>query len=757
MPSVMQHMNTGGIRFLSSKKEGELCLFFCETLQKEITYIYGSLSVPKGTKLFFYPHFCTAGKSKIDYLKTYFSAYVNPENSGLLFGDVAISKRDILPSNIIHTGPDTCHALVAPVELIHDFAKKGSYFIFPGWLLNWEEYVTGMGFDPSIPTTFFSSSLNGITLLDTGVIPIPEDIIRSFETFAGLHLTILKTGTSYLTAIIEAAICKWRMKQIKDSSTIEDQSVLQSSATQMAVMALISEIASVSEEPEVISRIFIMIQSLFAPEKIEYIPYFSTGPGEISIFPSGEKISEYKSLLIGFERDYYLLDNNEGFVVSIRHKKTTLGVLGIFGVSVPDRIREYLNLTLSMTSFLGLAINNSRLWGEIQKITSELEAANDKLRDNNEELLSLTHELQGSNHELIKSQKELADSEEFIKTIVNSANIGIMVLDKDARVLFYNPEMERIFGLKGEPMKGNVVFEFFPHLDKNGPFPYFFNAISGEKIVAPDLEFHLPSRDYSTWISSIFVPVYDKENSIIGVTNYVFDITERKKSEKELMRAYEALKVSQNKLAILSSVTRHDILNKVMVIYGYSEILLAATSNEIEEKSLKNILTAGNDIKNLISFTKEYQELGVQNPIWIQIGEVMSKPSIKCVLNGIELLLLDIPIEIYVDPMFEKVMYNLIDNSHRHGQNVSKITISARQSGDDYLIDYVDNGVGVPNEEKKVIFKQGHGKNTGMGLFLIREILDITKISICECGLPGEGVRFEMVVPKDSWRKISQE
>lgn len=47
---------------------------------------------------------------------------------------------------------------------------------------------------------------------------------------------------------------------------------------------------------------------------------------------------------------------------------------------------------------------------------------------------------------------------------------------------------------------------------------------------------------------------------------------------------------------------------------------------------------------------------------------------------------------------------------------------------------------------------QGFGKNTGLGLFLIREILGITGISICENGEPGKGVRFEMSIPLQHWR-----
>jgi len=55
--------------------------------------------------------------------------------------------------------------------------------------------------------------------------------------------------------------------------------------------------------------------------------------------------------------------------------------------------------------------------------------------------------------------------------------------------------------------------------------------------------------------------------------------------------------------------------------------------------------------------------------------------------------------------------------------------------------------------EKKNIFKRGVGKNTGLGLFLVSEILALTGITIQENGEPGKGARFEMLVPKGAWKK----
>jgi signal transduction histidine kinase len=63
-----------------------------------------------------------------------------------------------------------------------------------------------------------------------------------------------------------------------------------------------------------------------------------------------------------------------------------------------------------------------------------------------------------------------------------------------------------------------------------------------------------------------------------------------------------------------------------------------------------------------------------------------------------------------------------------------------------------DNGTGIPQSEKEKIFKRGYGKNTGFGLFLVREVLGLTGISIKETGTPGQGSRFGIKVPKEAYR-----
>jgi signal transduction histidine kinase len=109
-------------------------------------------------------------------------------------------------------------------------------------------------------------------------------------------------------------------------------------------------------------------------------------------------------------------------------------------------------------------------------------------------------------------------------------------------------------------------------------------------------------------------------------------------------------------------------------------------------------------------------------------------------------------IEVYADQLLPKVFFNLLDNTLRHGEQVTRVHLSADWHGEDLVLSWEDNGVGVEAREKERIFERGVGKNTGFGLFLVREILAITGITIIEIGTPNEGARFQITVPKGSFR-----
>jgi signal transduction histidine kinase len=219
-------------------------------------------------------------------------------------------------------------------------------------------------------------------------------------------------------------------------------------------------------------------------------------------------------------------------------------------------------------------------------------------------------------------------------------------------------------------------------------------------------------------------------------------------------KAEESLRVANTKLNLLSSITRHDMLNKLHSIGLLLELLTRKCSGEGGAgDSLAAIGTQLQSLEEMIWFTSDYQDLGVQAPAWHSVPHVIA--GIRGWVQGVPLELdpgLD-KYEVYADPLLSKVFYNLADNAVRHGGRVTRIRVFGEEQPGRLVIFWEDDGIGVSLTDKERIFSKGYGKHTGLGLFLVREILSITGISIRETGVPGTGARFEMIVPEGAYRR----
>jgi signal transduction histidine kinase len=237
-----------------------------------------------------------------------------------------------------------------------------------------------------------------------------------------------------------------------------------------------------------------------------------------------------------------------------------------------------------------------------------------------------------------------------------------------------------------------------------------------------------------------------QDNRCIAIRGILIDITERKNTEHAMQQALQ-------KLGLLNSITRHDILNKLTALTTY---LTLAKDEETNPKITRYIDQCNKVVATIskhVEFMRDYQEIGVQSPLWQDPVATIRQVSVSCDTLGITLQIPEPGWEIFCDPLFERVIYNLIDNALRHGEHVKMIAFTIRETGGELHLVYEDDGAGISEEFRQNLFEKGFGKHTGLGLFLSREILGITGISIRENGACGQGARFEIIVPKGAYRR----
>ena len=165
---------------------------------------------------------------------------------------------------------------------------------------------------------------------------------------------------------------------------------------------------------------------------------------------------------------------------------------------------------------------------------------------------------------------------------------------------------------------------------------------------------------------------------------------------------------------------------------------------------LKRIERAATIIGSHIAFARDYQGLGTTAPTWQNVGQTVEGLDIAKAVERLEISDLAKGLEVSADPMLKKVFHNLLEDSVKYAGKSVCARIDCRMAEQSLTISYQDSGPGVPLKEKERIFEKGRGHGTGLGLFLSKEVLAITGISIKETGTPGEGARFEMLIPRAS-------
>jgi signal transduction histidine kinase len=222
----------------------------------------------------------------------------------------------------------------------------------------------------------------------------------------------------------------------------------------------------------------------------------------------------------------------------------------------------------------------------------------------------------------------------------------------------------------------------------------------------------------------------------------VRDISENK-------RINGALKLASEKLNLLSSITRHDINNQTLAIRGHVALLMMKHPELESDEHLGTIDREAGQISSMIQFTKEYEDIGVHAPIWQDVRRLVESSTKEVALDLVSVVNdLRAGTAIFADPLIVKVFHNLIQNVLRHGAGVTTIHFFIEEHDGDCDLVCEDDGSGIPANMKEKLFTKGFGKDHGLGLFLSREILAITGITIAEEGIPGKGAKFVMTIPR---------
>ena len=347
-----------------------------------------------------------------------------------------------------------------------------------------------------------------------------------------------------------------------------------------------------------------------------------------------------------------------------------------------------------------------------------------------------------------KAEKALLEAEEKYRETIVNANVGIIGYSPEGEVKVLNPKMEQMTGFKRSeiPTLRDWFKKLYPNKEERRKIrDKWFKRMSEEGEVK---EGHgiITTKDGKRR-NFLFNGVRLESGDFIAFAD---DFTERKEAEEKLDGMMNEVVAVNEKLGVVGKLTRHDARNKLSVIANnvyLAKQKLAANHGSLEY--LGDIESAVDQMEKIFDFARTYEMLGVEGLSSVDVKKSVDEAAILFSgLAGAKLMNECQGLTVIADSLLRQLFYNLIDDTLKHGEKVSQIRVYYEEGEDQLKLVYEDDGIGVPNDEKKKIFKEGYGKGTGYGLYLIKKICEEYGWTIQETGKPGKGAQFTMTIPK---------
>lgn len=388
--------------------------------------------------------------------------------------------------------------------------------------------------------------------------------------------------------------------------------------------------------------------------------------------------------------------------------------------------------------------------------------------------------------ELKKKEKALRDGGEELSQIIQGNTVPAFVIDSNHTIKYWNKACEKLTGISAAKVVGTKKqwMAFYPE-ERPVMADLIVNEASKEEIAehykgeyrkstlieeayeAEDFFSHLGEQ--GKWLFFTAAPLRGTDGKVVGAIETLQDITELKKTEEALRKAYEELKETQQgliqseKLAALgrfSSGFAHEIRNPLGNIAAAAQFCLTKyKSAEITKKHLsiilKNSEKANKIIKELLSFAKPREIFFEPERIGVVIDNVYDLVKTRCVMQKVRFTKScpkTVPLIFLDRNRLEEAFLNFILNSLDAMPDGGEldVTVSHSSRNDEIIVTFSDTGEGISQESLSEIFEPfftTKEDGIGLGLWLAHQVISYHKGKVQLKSKSGEGTKVIVRLP----------
>lgn len=351
---------------------------------------------------------------------------------------------------------------------------------------------------------------------------------------------------------------------------------------------------------------------------------------------------------------------------------------------------------------------------------------------------------------------------EQFRTTLASIGDAVLTTDNQGRITYLNPIAETLTGWRNEEAIGHPVAKVFYIINEQtrdiveNPID---KVLKDGRIVGLANHTILVRKDgYELPIDDSAAPILDPGGNILGVVLVFRDVTERRRTERELRDLSFKLAQSNKELEHFAYIASHDLQEPVQMINSFADLLERRADDKLDkkEKEYLNFIKQGSlQAKTLIKELLEYSLIGMSRtyePVNLEKVLKEVEANLKFTIKEAHAQIESEPLPVIQGKHLEMVQLfqNLISNAIKYrGKKSPKVRISCVKLEDSWQFSVEDNGIGIEPKYKEHIFgmfQRLHTKSeysgTGIGLATCKKIVEHHGGKIWVESEPGEGSTF---------------
>ena len=360
--------------------------------------------------------------------------------------------------------------------------------------------------------------------------------------------------------------------------------------------------------------------------------------------------------------------------------------------------------------------------------------------------------------EVLKTEKPV-----FSRVLKEIKEYAIFTMDLEGRIMSWNDGARQLKGYEEEEIIGQFYGILFPeNFRPDKPNKELEQAFREGRFEEDN--WRRKKNGDLFWAHVVLTAIHDEKGKVVGFIKVTQDLTEKKNSEEVLFKKNESLIKSNADLDNFVYTAAHDLKSPVNNIEGLINHINPDLDPEKLTMMLDYLKTSVKKLKSTITDLSSAIRMNHKAEIG-QINEV----TVKDILEDIHYLLTremlqecpNIETDLEVEKIrisrlnLKSIIFNLVSNAikYRSPDRVCKVKLSTYLEQEQVVIEVSDNGIGMPEGYQQKIYKMfsrmhQQGEGTGLGLYIVKRIVDNAQGTIEINSQEGSGTTFRILLPE---------